>query len=100
MGEWLVVDRLRLNRSTHEVFSGSRRITLTAAEFAVLELLMTSGGHGVTRDAIHAAAGPEGNGEEAPDLDGVLAELRRKTGIRGRGRGVRSERTLVYFFGE
>ena len=47
--DWLVVDRLRLNRRTHEVFSGSRRITLTAAEFAVLELLMTSGGHGVTR---------------------------------------------------
>jgi hypothetical protein len=99
-GDWLVVDRLRLNRSTHEVFSGSRRITLTTAEFAVLELLMTGGGHGVTRDAIHAAARPESNGEQAPDLDEILAELRRKTGIRGRGRGVRSERTLVYFFGE
>jgi hypothetical protein len=99
-GDWLVVDRLRLNRNTHEVFSASRRITLTAAEFAVLELLMTGGGHGVTRDAIHAAAFPDGIGEEAPDLDGILAELRRKTGIRGRGRGVRSERTLVYFFGE
>ena len=98
--DWLVVDRLRLNRRTREVFSGSRRITLTAAEFAVLELLMTSGGHGVTRDAIHAAACPGGNGEEAPDLDGLVTELRRKTGIRGRGRGVRSERTLVYFFGE
>ena len=91
---------LRLNRRTHEVFSGSRRITLTTAEFAVLELIMTSGGHGVTRDAIHAAACPGGNGGEAPDLDGLVAELRRKTGIRGRGRGVRSERTLVYFFGE
>jgi hypothetical protein len=98
--DWLVVDRLRLNRRTHEVFSGSRRITLTAAEFAVLELLMTSGGHGVTRDAIHAAASPVGNGGEASDLDRLVAELRRKTGIRGRGRGVRSERTLVYFFGE
>jgi hypothetical protein len=82
--DWLVVDRLRLNRRTHEVFSGSRRITLTAAEFAVLELLMTSGGHGVTRDAIHAAACPVGNGGEAPDLDRLVAELRRKTGIRGR----------------
>jgi hypothetical protein len=30
----------------------------------------------------------------------MLAELRRKTGILGRGRGVRRERTLVYFFGE
>jgi hypothetical protein len=46
------------------------------------------------------------NGAEAPDLDDVedldafLAELRRKTGISGRGQGVRQERANVYFFGE
>jgi hypothetical protein len=98
--EWLAVDRLRLNRRTREVFAGPRRISLTPGEVAVLELLMTDGGHGVTRDAILAAAAPASNGEETPDPDSVLAELRRKTGIRGRGRGVRSERAYVYFFGE
>jgi hypothetical protein len=98
--QWLVVDRLRLNRSTGEVFSGPRRITLTPGEFAVLELLMTDGGHGVTRDAISAAASPGTNGEGPSDPDAILEELRRKTGIRGRRRGVRSERTLVYFLGD
>ncbi len=98
--DWLVVGRLRLSRSAGEVFSGSRRISLTSTEFAVLELLMTRGGHGVTQDAIRAAASTNGNGGEPLDLDDILAELRRKTGLRGRGRGVRSERTLVYFFRE
>jgi len=97
--DWLVVGRLRLSRSAGEVFSGSRRISLTRAEFAVLELLMTRGGHGVTQDAIRAAAAStNGNGGEPLDLDDLLAELRRKTGLQGRGRGMRSERALVYFF--
>jgi DNA-binding response OmpR family regulator len=97
--DWLVVGRLRLSRSAGEVYLGSRRISLTRTEFAVLELLMTRGGHGVTRDAIRAAAAStNGNGEEPLDLDEMMAELRRKTGLRGRG--VRSERALVYFFRE
>jgi DNA-binding response OmpR family regulator len=95
-----VVGRLRLSRRTGEVFSGARRLSLTSAQFAVLELLMARGAHGVTRDAIHAAASTESNGEEPVDLDAFLAELRHKTGIRGRGRGVRQERANVYFFGE
>jgi hypothetical protein len=98
--EWLVAGRLRLSRETGEVFSGARRVSLTPTEFAVLELLMTRGGHGVTRDAIRAATRREDDHEEAQDLDVILAELRRKTGIRGRGRGVRTERALVYFFGD
>jgi hypothetical protein len=105
--EWLVVGRVRLSRRTGDVFSGTRRISLSPAQFAVLELLMTRGGHGVTRDAIRAAAAATGaNGEEAPDLDSVedldafVAELRRKTGISGRGQGVRQERANVYFFGD
>jgi hypothetical protein len=99
-GEWLVVGRVRLNRMTGEVFAGTRRISLTPSEFGVLKLLMTRGGHGVTRDAIRAASSTGNNGEDLPDPDAILAELRRKTGISGRGGGVRQERTLVYFFGE
>jgi DNA-binding response OmpR family regulator len=99
-GEWLVVGRIRLRRGTGEVFAGTRRISVTPVEFAVLELLMTRGGHGVTRDAISAAARTGKNGDELPDPEAILAELRRKTGIRGRGQGVRQERALVYFFGE
>jgi DNA-binding response OmpR family regulator len=98
--EWLVAGRIRLSRNTGEVFSGTRRVLLTRTEFAVLELLMTRGGQGVTRDAIRAATRSEDNGEEAPDLDVILTELWRKTGIRGRGQGMRKERALVYFFGD
>jgi two-component system response regulator MprA len=96
----LVAGRIRLSRNTGEVFSGTRRVLLTRSEFAVLELLMTRGGQGVTRDAIRAATRSEDNGEEAPDLDVILTELWRKTGIRGRGQGMRKERALVYFFGD
>jgi DNA-binding response OmpR family regulator len=98
-GEWLVVGRIRLNRRTGDVFVGTRRISLTPGELAVLKLLMTRGGHGVTRDAIRAASSTGTEGEPVPDPDVILAELRRKTGISGRGQGVRQERTLVYFFG-
>jgi hypothetical protein len=98
-GEWLVVGRIRLNRRTGDVFVGARRILLTPGEFAVLQLLMTRGGHGVTRDAIRAASSTGADDEPVPDPDDILAELRRKTGISGRGQGVRQERTLVYFFG-
>ncbi len=98
--EWLVVGRIRLNRRTGHVFSATRRISLTPSEFAVLQLLMTRGGHGVTRDAILAASTTGNDSDDVPDPDAVLAELRRKTGIRGRGQGVRQERALVYFFGQ
>jgi hypothetical protein len=98
--EWLVAGRIRLSRTTGEVFSGARRVALTPTELAVLELLMTRGGQGVTRDAIRATIGSEDNGHDTADLDVTLAELRRKTGIRGRRQGVRQERTLVYFFGD
>jgi DNA-binding response OmpR family regulator len=96
----LVAGRIRLSRTTGEVFSGARRVALTPTERAVLELLMTRGGQGVTRDAIRATIGSEDNGHDTADLDVTLAELRRKTGIRGRRQGVRQERTLVYFFGD
>ena len=99
-GEWLVAGRIRLNRRTGEVFAGTRRISLTPGELGVLKLLMTRGGHGVTQDAIRAASSTGAEGEEVPDPEAILAELRRKTGIRGRGQGVRQERALVYFFGE
>ena len=100
MDDWLVVDRLRLNRSTREVFSGSRRITLTPAEFAVLELLMTSGGHGVTRDAIRAAAARRATVRRRLTSMGYWPSSGARRAFRGRGRGVRSERAMVYFFGE
>jgi hypothetical protein len=99
-GEWLTVGRIRLNRRTGEVFAGTRRISLTPSELGVLKLLMTRGGHGVTRDAIRAASSTGPAGEDVPDPDAILAELRRKTGIRGRGQGVRQERAPVYFFGQ
>jgi hypothetical protein len=98
--EWLVVGRIRLNRRTGHVFAATRRISLTPSEFAVLQLLMTRGGHGVTRDAILAASTAGTDSDDVPDPDAVLAELRRKTGISGRGQGVRQERALVYFFGQ
>ena len=98
--EWLVAGDLRLRRTTGEVWSGNHQVALTPAELGVLELLMTSGGQGVTTEAIMTASGLDEDSDEWADPDAIVAQLRRKTGIRGRGQAVRKERVLLYFFGD
>lgn len=89
-----------MRRSTGEVWSGNHQVSLTPAELGVLELLMTNGGRGVTTDAIIAAAGLDEDSGEVVDPDAIVAQLRRKTGVRGRGQAVRKERVLLYFLGD
>ena len=86
---------LRMQRSTGQVISHGREVSLSRPELGVLELLLRSGSDGVTPEAIKAAAG-----DGAGDPDAIVAQLRRKTGVRGRGQGVRKERVLLYFLGE
>ena len=84
-----------MQRSTGQVIAHGREVSLTRPELGVLELLLRSGSDGVTPEAIKAAAG-----DGAGDPDAIVAQLRRKTGVRGRGQGVRKERVLLYFLGE
>ena len=93
--DWLTSGDLRMQRSTGQVISHGREVSLTRPELGVLELLLRSGNDGVTPEAIKAAAG-----DGAGDPDAIVAQLRRKTGVRGRGQGVRKERVLLYFLGE
>jgi DNA-binding response OmpR family regulator len=99
--EWIEAGPLRLRPSTGEVWSGNRQVHLSPAESRVLELFMRSSGDGVSAGAILAAAeGGDDDDEEPVDPDVLLAQLRRKTGIRGRGPNVRKERVMLYYFGD
>ncbi|MET0577988.1 MAG: hypothetical protein ABW122_04975, partial [Ilumatobacteraceae bacterium] len=99
---WLTVGDLRMCPGTGEVWSGKEPISLSPAELAVLELLMRSGGHGVTSEAIIAAAELQQGTPEYDDPDLLVSAIRRKTKGRGRGAGgaVRKERVLLYYLGD
>jgi hypothetical protein len=94
--EWIAAGDLRVSRTSGEVWSGDRKVDLTPSELRVLELLITGGEHGVTREAlVEAGELDEGGGPDA--VDAIVTQVRRKTGIRGRGHAVRKERVVTYF---
>jgi hypothetical protein len=94
---WLVSGDLRMSRTLGEVWCGERKVVLSPAELGVLELLITSGERGVTREAI-AEAGNLNESDRPGAVDVIVASVRRKTGIRGRGQAtVRKERVTTYF---
>ena len=66
--------------ATGEVWAGGHEVLLTPAELAVLELLMTNGGQGVTTEAIIEAAQLDETSPEWDDPDAIVTQLRRKTG--------------------
>ena len=77
-----------------EVWCGNRRVELSPPELGILELMISSGGRGVPRDALIAA----GQLEERPEMvDAMLAQVRRKTGVRGHANAIRKERVVTYF---
>jgi hypothetical protein len=93
---WIVAGNLRVSPALGEVWCGEREIALSPSELRVLELLVTSGDRGVTREAIVAAG--ELDDSAGPDaVDAIVTQVRRKTGIRGRGHAVRKERVVTYF---
>jgi hypothetical protein len=95
--EWIVAGDLRVSPTRGEAWSGDRRVDLTPAELRVLELLITSGDRGVTREEL-AEAGELDDSRVGPDaVDAIVTQVRRKTGIRGRGHAVRKERVVTYF---
>jgi hypothetical protein len=94
--EWVIAGDVRLSPARGEVWCGDRRVELSPAELGILELLMTSGGRGVTREAIIEAG--QLDDSDGPDaVDAMVAQVRRKTGARGRGNVVRKERVVMYF---
>ena len=78
------VSGIRLDPRRHEVFEGTRRVELSATEFAVLELFMREPGRVFTRS--QAIAGARGEDYPVTDraLDVHILALRRKLGDSGR----------------
>ena len=99
---WITVGELRMCAGTGEVWSGKEQISLSPTELAVLELLMRSGGQGVTSEAIIEAAQLQEGTPEFEDPDLLVNVIRRKTKGRGRGAAgaVRKERVLLYYLGD
>jgi hypothetical protein len=91
--EWLVSGFLRFCPASGEVWSGRTQVHLDAQERAILQLLMTSGNRGVTRDDIIRAGNLDPAGREFAPL---LARIKGKTGWRGPM--VRRESVTVYVF--
>ena len=91
--DWLTSGDLSVCRSTGQVIANGREVSLSASEFGALELLITSGDDGVARDVLQAAVGDQ-------DPDVIVAQLRRKTGQRGRTPAMRRERVLRYFLAD
>ncbi|MDQ1494317.1 MAG: hypothetical protein QOG69_800, partial [Actinomycetota bacterium] len=90
---WLVSGFLRFCPASGEVWSGRMQVHLDPQEVAILQLLMTSGNRGVTRDDIITAGSLDPSGR---DFAPLLARIKRKTGWRGQM--VRRESVTVYVF--
>jgi hypothetical protein len=91
--EWLVSGFLRFCPASGEVWSGRIQVHLDPQELAILQLLMTSGNRGVTRDDIIQAGNLDPAGR---DFAPLLARIKGKTGWRGQM--VRRESVTVYVF--
>jgi hypothetical protein len=95
--EWIVAGDLRVSRTLDEAWCGDHKVELSPAELRCLELLITSGDRGVTREEL-AEAGEFDDDVAGPDaVDALVTQVRRKTGIRGRRHAVRKERVVTYF---
>jgi hypothetical protein len=95
--EWIAAGDLRVSPTLGEAWCGDRKVDLTPSEFRVLELLITSGDHGVTREELVEAGDLDDEGVGPDAVDAIVTQVRRKTGIRGRGHAVRKERVVTYF---
>lgn len=74
----LQVGDLTLDTATREATRGTRTITLTTKEFAVLEYLMREAGRVVTREQISAHAWDDNYDPFSNVIDVYIARLRRK----------------------
>ncbi len=74
----LTVDDLTLDPSTRVAKRGSREISLTTKEFAVLEVLMRGAGHVITRERLSQHAWDDNFDPSSNVIDVYIARLRRK----------------------
>ena len=95
--EWIVAGDLRVSRTLGEVWCGDRKVELNPSELRVLELLISSGDRGVTREALVEASELDDDVPGPDPVEAIVTQVRRKTGIRGRGHAVRKERVVTYF---
>jgi two-component system response regulator CpxR len=92
----LAIGSIRLNAATREVWSGETLLDLTAMEFDLLELLMRSAGHVVSRDEITAVLFEREATPYDRFLDVHISHLRKKLES---GRGlIRTIRGVGYVF--
>jgi DNA-binding response OmpR family regulator len=74
----LRVDDLTLDPATRVARRGTREITLTTKEFAVLEVLMRGAGHVITRERLSQHAWDDNFDPSSNVIDVYIARLRRK----------------------
>ncbi len=74
----LVVEDLSLDPATRVARRGSREITLTTKEFAVLEVLMRGAGRVITRERLSQHAWDDNFDPSSNVIDVYIARLRRK----------------------
>jgi hypothetical protein len=98
--DWIDAGHLRLSPSRQQAWTGRRHVRLTPHEYRVLELLVTSGSHGVTTEEIIAAGGLEDDPKGMEAADEFVAQLQRKTGFRRRDQGLRKQRVVTYYYDE
>jgi DNA-binding response OmpR family regulator len=94
------ISDLRIDLESRRVTIDGRPVTLTAREFAVLEVLALRAGHIVTRTEISEHlygfdAEPNSN-----TIDVHIAQIRRKTERSGRPRLIHTRRGMGYLLGE
>jgi hypothetical protein len=89
-GGWIVAGDVRLSPTLGEVWSGNRKVELSAPERETLRRLITSEGRGVTQDQISEAGQlDESDGPSAADA--MEAQDGPKTRVRGGGNVVRKK---------
>ncbi len=77
-GDWLIVGRLRVSETRHEVWVQDSPVELTGREFSLLYYLMQNAGVVVTRDMILERVWGWGYGGSAAVVDVYVGYLRHK----------------------
>jgi two-component system copper resistance phosphate regulon response regulator CusR len=95
----LRIGDLVLDRGKREATRGSRRIELTAREFALLELLMKNSGRVLARDQILAAVWPQDYDGASNVVDTYVHYLREKIDKKGAPPLIRTMRGVGYVMG-
>ncbi len=93
---YLEAGGLTMNQGTREVSRGSRRITLTRTEYAILEVLMRNAGRVVSRDSLIERVWGCDSDIESNTLDAFVRLLRTKVDESGRPGLIRTIRGVGY----